>query len=184
MGIENRAPEEAVFYRDVEEEEFDLSQSEMDTSIRDMANFTIKAATDAGVYASRDVECCYDLFDKISEKDEEEEEEPNISSGGPGNDTSFKKPKPKVVVPKLNFDFFQTNEPLRLRQDSKADEGTPNSSLDSVDKLWQQALNMDDDDQNMFLDEEEEVPEEPQQEEPAEMEMAIDIPDDHQAEEE
>ena len=73
-----------INYNDIVEEEFDLD----DISIRDMSQLVIKAATDAGVYASKDAQ--YD-FDKISEKDEEEEDEGNISSGGPGNDTSAKR---------------------------------------------------------------------------------------------
>lgn len=117
-----------------------------------MSIFAIKAATDAGVYQD---EGQYD-FDKISEKDEEEEEEENLSSGGPGNDTSAKRPTVKGIkaVPRLKFDFLQPDEPLRVVREETLIESQYNSSLDSVDKLWNQALNMDDD-QNMFYDEEE-----------------------------
>ena len=71
------------------EEEFDLDEVEVDNSIRDMAALTIRAATDAGVYQQKE-DGQYE-FDKINEVDEEEEDEANISSGGPGNDTSAKR---------------------------------------------------------------------------------------------
>lgn len=125
------APSQNLF-KDIIEEEFDLSEHEIDTSIRDMAVFTIQAATEAGVYTQKE-DAQYE-FDKISEKDEDEEEEANLSSGGPGNDTSAKKPQAKkyVEIPKLKFGFLEENEPLRV----KKEESAQGSSMDSVDKLW------------------------------------------------
>jgi hypothetical protein len=49
------------------EEEFDLSE-DMDDYIRNASEFTIKAATEAGMYTPRE-DYHYD-FGKISEKDE------------------------------------------------------------------------------------------------------------------
>ena len=150
-----KTPNGMINYNDIIEEEFDLDEVEVDNSIRDMAALTIRAATDAGVYQQKE-DGQYE-FDKINEVDEEEEDEANISSGGPGNDTSAKRNQVKGVkhVPKLKFDFLAADEPLRKKKDGDDEfiggDSPQGSSLDSVDKLWQQALDMDDG-QNMFLD--------------------------------
>ena len=49
-----KTPSGMINYNDIVEEEFDLDEVEVNNSIRDMAAFTIKAATDAGVYTQKE----------------------------------------------------------------------------------------------------------------------------------
>ena len=84
------------YFKDVVEEEYDLS--DQDDELREMADATIKAANIAEVEIPDEVKTYgmatpIDMYeiDKISEKDEESESDDNLSSGGPGNDTTAKK---------------------------------------------------------------------------------------------